>query len=146
MSSYIPASLARWVRISARGTCEYCRLPQSCQEATFHIDHIRPAVAQGPTAADNLALACVTCSLRKAARTRVRDPRTGRMVLLFNPRRDDWDDHFRWTAGWRLVGRTARGRATIIALGMNRPAIIAIRRTLAALGRFPAETERPDRP
>jgi hypothetical protein len=36
-----------------------------------------------------------------------------------------------------LIGRTATGRATILALGMNRPAIIAIRKALVKLGEFP---------
>jgi hypothetical protein len=61
-------------------------------------------------------------------------------VPLFNPRQDRWSDHFRWSAGSRLLGRTATGRATISALGMNRPAVIAIRKALIALGWFvPAE-------
>jgi 5-methylcytosine-specific restriction endonuclease McrA len=105
------------------------------QEAAFHIDHISPRSGKGPSHADNLALACVTCSLKKAARTRVRDPQTKKVVPLFHPRHDRWSDHFRWT-GSKLIGRTATGRATIFALGMNRPAIVAIRQTLIELGRF----------
>jgi hypothetical protein len=58
-------------------------------------------------------------------------------VPLFDPRRDRWADHFRWTGGYRLVGRTPSGRATIAALGMNRPAIVAIRRALVKLGEMP---------
>ena len=137
MSQHIATSLTSLVRKRASHVCEYCCLPQSSQEATFHVDHIQPAVAQGATTADNLALACVTCSLRKAARTEARDPLTKQLVQLFHPRRDGWADHFSWTSGWRLLGQTPKGRATIVALGMNRPAIIAIRRSLAALGRFP---------
>ena len=34
------------------------------QVATFHIDHIVPVVADGETTSANLALACVSCSLR----------------------------------------------------------------------------------
>ena len=29
----------------------------------FHIDHIKPLAADGQTVAENLALACVSCSL-----------------------------------------------------------------------------------
>lgn len=138
MSEQIPAYLARRVRQRARNTCEYCKLSQSSQEAAFHIDHVRPQVRGGETSLANLALACVTCSLRKGARTQVRDVQTGRLVRLFHPRRDVWTDHFRWTRGWRLIGCTPTGRATCTALGMNRPAIIAIRRTLVLLDRFQA--------
>jgi HNH endonuclease len=137
MSDHIPAALARLVRERGGEVCEYCLLPQSSQEATFHVDHILPLARQGPTSAGNLALACVTCSLKKAARTQARDPRTRKRVRLFHPRRDRWSEHFRWTTTWRLAGRTPTGRATTAALGMNRLAIIAIRQALAALGRFP---------
>lgn len=137
----IPARLVRIVRERAGETCEYCRLPQASQEATFHVDHIEPRSAGGPTTPDNLALACVTCSLRKGARAHARDSRTGEMVPLFHPREDRWEDHFAWTRGWRVRGETPTGRATITALGMNRPAIIAIRKELVALGGFPRASD-----
>jgi hypothetical protein len=137
MSAHVPAALVRLVRGRSGDNCEYCLLPQASQEATFHVDHIQPLARRGTTSADNLALACVTCSLKKGARTHARDPRTTKRVRLFHPRRDRWSTHLRWTATWRLAGRTPTGRATIQALGMNRPAIIAIRQALAALGRFP---------
>ena len=58
----------RLIENRAGGRCEYCGLAQEGQEATFHIDHIMPRAAGGPTVAENLAVACVSCSLRKAAR------------------------------------------------------------------------------
>jgi hypothetical protein len=134
MSEYVPVALAKLVRKRARDRCEYCRLPQSSQEAAFHLDHIEPHFTGGLTVADNLALACVTCSLRKAARTYARDPLSKQSVRLFNPRRDRWNDHFAWGPGCRLHGHTPTGRAAIAALGMNRPAIIAIREALVHLG------------
>jgi hypothetical protein len=134
MSGYVPAALAKFVRERANRSCEYCRLPQSSQEAAFHVDHIKPVSARGTTVANNLALACVTCSLRKAARTHARDPLSKERVPLFHPCQDRWSDHFHWTRGCRLLGRTPTGRATISALGMNRPAIIAIRKALVKLG------------
>src|SRR5712692_8695717 len=134
MSEHIPAHLVKLVRQRARHVCEYCLLPQSSQEAAFHLDHIRPRAAAGATNAENLALACVTCSLKKAARTHARDPVSTQWVPLFHPRQDRWSDHFYWTGGCRLVGRTPTGRATIRALGMNRPAVVVIRRALVKLG------------
>jgi hypothetical protein len=83
----IPADLRRQVVFRAGDRCEYCGLAQEGQEATFHMDHIVPTAARGATTADNLALACVSCSLRKEARRSARDPQTGRTVPLFNPRR-----------------------------------------------------------
>jgi 5-methylcytosine-specific restriction endonuclease McrA len=52
-------------------------LSQSGQAATFHIDHIVPEVAGGATVAENLALACVSCSLKKGAKQLLADPETG---------------------------------------------------------------------
>jgi hypothetical protein len=133
----IPAALSRLVRTRAGDVCEYCLLPQSLQEATFHIDHIRPRSAGGTTAPANLALACVTCSLRKGARSLAFDSVSGTHAPLFNPRKQEWAENFRWTLSWRAKGKTPTGRATVSALGMNRPVILAIRQELARIGKFP---------
>ncbi len=55
--SDIPANLHAEVVLRAGHRCEYCRLSQLGQEAAFHIDHVIPRAARGPTTADNLALA-----------------------------------------------------------------------------------------
>ncbi len=136
MSGHILAPLVRRVRQRAGDICEYCRLSQESQEATFHVDHILPRVRGGTTTLDNLALACVSCSLRKAARVSAADPVGGQNVPLFDPRRNEWGQHFRLTADFRLEGLTPTGRATIEALRMNRPAIVAIRHELNLLGRL----------
>ena len=134
--SSIPIALRRLILERAAGRCEYCGLAQEGQEATFHIDHVIPVAAGGQTALENLALACVSCSLRKAARQTARDPQTGKEVALYNPRLGDWNEHFRWE-GVRLVGQTATGRATAEALSMNRTLILAIRQEEALRGRHP---------
>jgi hypothetical protein len=134
--SQVPVRLRRLVVRRADNRCEYCGLSQEGQEATFPIDHIIPVADGGPTTADNLALACVSCSLRKEARRSAVDPRTGRKVPLFHPRRQRRQDHFRWN-GLMILGTTATGRATVAALQMNRPLMRAIRREEAERGRFP---------
>jgi hypothetical protein len=134
--SHIPASLKQFVILRAVSRCEYCRLSQEGQEATFHIDHIIPVTVGGETVAENLALACVSCSLRKGARQAARDPQSGKEIALYNPRIDNWHEHFKWD-GIYLIGLTATGRATIDALDMNRPLKLAIRQAQAKLGRHP---------
>jgi hypothetical protein len=134
--SRIPGRLRRLVVRRAAGRCEYGQLAQEGQEATFHIDHIIPVVMGGPTASHNLALACVSCSLRKEARRSAIDPVTGHKVALFHPRRQRWSDHFRWE-GVVLVGLTPTGRTTVAALDVNRPLILAIRQEEAERGRHP---------
>ena len=93
----------------------YCLLPQVSQEATFHIDHIIPRIERGETSAANLALACVTCSLRKGARMFVIDPETKTTARLFHPREEKWSDHFRWNDGFEYEGLSKTGNAIIFA-------------------------------
>lgn len=132
----IPTDLRRVVLQRAGSHCEYCGLSQDGQEAVFHIDHIVPIAEGGQTVAENLALACVSCSLRKGARQTAIDPKTGSDVALFNPRQNRWSEHFHFD-GVRLVGLTATGRAMVKALQMNRPLILAIRHEETFRGRHP---------
>lgn len=134
--SDIPRVLADEVILRARNRCEYCQLSQFGQEATFHIDHVIPRAAGGPTASENLALACVSCSLRKWAKRSAADPQTGEEVPLFHPRTDVWVEHFRWD-GSILVPLTPTGRATADSLALNRPMIVAIRQEEMTRGRHP---------
>jgi 5-methylcytosine-specific restriction endonuclease McrA len=56
VSSRLRAEVVR----RAGNRCEYCGLSQLGQEAVFHVDHVVPRSAGGPSTADNLALACVS--------------------------------------------------------------------------------------
>jgi hypothetical protein len=132
----IPASLRRSVIQRADNRCEYCRIPQIGQVATFHLDHIIPAVAGGETSSENLALACVSCSLRKGAKQKLKDLETGEVVSVFNPRQLVWKEHFTWN-DVQVVGLNATGRATIEALDLNRATMLAIREEEKLLGRHP---------
>ena len=132
----ISSALRKEVFARARGRCEYCGLSQAGQEATFHVDHIIPATSDGPTESENLALACVSCSLRKGAREILEDPTTGETYRFFHPRLDRWEDHFRWTRV-TVVGISPTGRATVAALDLNRPLILAIRLEEEFWGRHP---------
>jgi hypothetical protein len=133
----VSAKLRSVVFRRAGGRCEYFRLSQAGQEAVFHVDHIHP-LAHGGDRTDlaNLALACVSCSLRKGARLTTKDPKSERAAPVFHPRKQMWEDHFRWV-GNRVVGLTPTGRATVAALRMNREIALAIRAEEARLGRHP---------
>lgn len=115
----IPVFLRKLVIRRAGNICEYCHLSQKGQEATFHIDHIVPVAAGGETIVENLALACVSCFLRKGAKETAIDPGTKTQVQLFNPRTEYWNEHFAWD-GVILKGLTAKGRAMIKMLDLNR--------------------------
>ena len=65
-----------------------------------------------------MALACIECNLAKSSNLTGIDPTTDAIVQLFNPRTDDWEEHFVWQ-GPLLVGQTPTGRATIRVLNIN---------------------------
>jgi hypothetical protein len=67
----------------------------------------------GATTVDNLALSCLPCNRRKASDIGAIDPESGQFVRLFNPRQQDWSDHFRFSSP-AIVGLTAAGRATVV--------------------------------
>lgn len=140
--SEISASLRASVILRADNRCEYCGLSQAGQEAAFHIDHIHLRAAGGVTQENNLALACVSCSLHKAARQTAIDLETGKETNLYNPRTQKWADNFCWN-GSTAIGLTPAGRATIVALKMNRQLIIAIREEEMIRGRHPQTEASP---
>jgi len=117
----VPEVIAR-----AGDTREYCRLPQTGHEARFDVDHVFPLAADGPSSSDNLALACVSCPLRKGARQSATDPQSKEQAPLFNPRAEPWEKQF-LSRGAEIVGLTPIGRTTVSALKMNRLLILAIR-------------------
>jgi 5-methylcytosine-specific restriction endonuclease McrA len=93
----IPFDLREAVVRRAGNRCEYCRLSQESQVATFPVDHVIPVVSDGKTTLDNLALACPRCNASKWTRVDAIDPASALLVPLFNPRTDAWADHFRWS-------------------------------------------------
>ncbi len=133
------AETTRQVVARAANRCEYCRMHQSLQGATFHVEHIVPTSAGGSDSVDNLALSCPSRNLGKSNRVRVTDPQTGAEVPLYNPRADRWSDHFAWDEDWRVVGLTPTGRATIAALNLNHPRRVLIREAEEAFNLFPPD-------
>jgi 5-methylcytosine-specific restriction endonuclease McrA len=86
----------------------------------FHVEHVLPSARGGPDALANRALACASCNLAKSDRMRALDPVTDEEVPLFNPRKQEWAEHFRWSEdGMSVVGLSACGRATMAALDLN---------------------------
>jgi hypothetical protein len=120
-----------WQRAKAR--CEYCQLLSAHHPAPFQIDHIIALQHGGPTAAENLALACIHCNRFKGPNIAGIDPQSGEIVRLFHPRRDIWAEHFVWN-GPRLEARTPIGRATIALLLINHPELVTLRNTLQEVG------------
>lgn len=135
---YVPVELRRRVAERARGYCEYCRCPAAYSPQSFAVEHIWPRVAGGLTVADNLAFACQGCNGHKATRLTAFDSVSGTAVSLFNPRQQVWREHFCWGEGsTEVLGLTPIGRATVVALQLNRLGLVNLRRVLHANGFHP---------
>lgn len=132
--SSIPRALRDAVFTRDEGRCRYCRMAQFGSGAMFHIDHVVPRSKGGPTTMENLVLQCPSCSLHKANKLAVVDPETADTVRLFHPLRDDWHLHFSMDPDGTCRGRTALGRATVLALKMNEPIPRIARSLQLALG------------
>jgi hypothetical protein len=129
-------TLREQVAVRAGRCCEYCHLPEHYTSLPFQLDHIIADKHEGETSLENLAYACIHCNAFKGPNIAGRDRQTGRTVRLFDPRRDRWDDHFRWD-GPMLEGRTAIGRATIAVLRINLAYRVSVRASLMSEGFFP---------
>lgn len=126
------------IRELAQNRCGYCQSPQQYVLGLLELDHIIPIAKGGTDAEDNLWLACRLCNGFKGAQTHARDPGTSRLVRLFNPRRQRWARHFLWSDdGTRIIGRTACGRATVVALQLNHVIAVMVRREWVAAGWHP---------
>ena len=142
MSVYVPADLRRQVRDHFANCCAYCRTAEDLTVAIFEFEHIVPRSAGGQTVLGNLCFACPTCNRYKANRTVAIDPSTQEEVALFHPHRDDWTDHFAWNGdATEITASTASGRATILALRMNRPQLTRVRRMWVLLGEHPPDLD-----
>jgi len=99
-----------------------------------------PISAGGSSDEDNLWLSCSTCNTYKGEQITARYPQSGRLVPLFNPRRQNWFRHFRWSRdGTIIIGRTATGRATVEALQLNNELSLTARRFWVLVGEHPPE-------
>jgi hypothetical protein len=114
----IPESLRRQVEERASDRCEYCLLPSSLSFYPHEVDHIIALKHNGTTTAENLAYACWRCNRYKGTDLGSFDPETGAFSFLFNPRTQQWSDHFRLQDA-RINGITPEGRTTVYLLKLN---------------------------
>jgi hypothetical protein len=122
--------------------CAYCHTTEANTGQPMTLDHIVPEVQGGPTTFDNLCFACRRCNEFKGKVTTAQDPLTGEIVPLFHPRTQTWSDHFAWDASaTHLIGLTAVGRATVVALNMNNAVIVDARRRWVSVGWHPPEVD-----
>ena len=135
---HIPAAVRRRVAEVAHFRCGYCQTAQRVIGPLLEIDHIIPEASGGTSDEGNLFLSCPMCNSCKRDQMEAIDPQTGASVPLFNPRLDDWSEHFEWHEGGAVVaGKTAKGRATVALLNMNHPDMVSAKRLWVLVGWHP---------
>jgi len=132
-------SLLAMARARAGQRCEYCRLHESDLPLfPFHIEHIVPKKHGGKDEPKSLDWSCHYCNLAKSSNLSGRDSETGRIVTLFNPRRQRWTRHFVWE-GPLLIGLTPCGRATLAVMNINAAHRVELREMLIEAELFPPD-------
>jgi 5-methylcytosine-specific restriction endonuclease McrA len=138
----IPDDIRAQVRQRAGDRCEYCLSQQDYVMGRLQIDHIQPVAKGGTDSADNLCLACELCNQYKWTQTKAHDPETDEVLPLFNPRQQEWAEHFGWSEdSTEIFGRTACGRATVEALRLNNVLAVLVRRNWVRAGWHPPAVE-----
>jgi HNH endonuclease len=134
--SKISEKLKNKIRFLAKNRCGYCLLPQILNPNLLEIEHILPTAKNGTDEEENLWLACRLCNGYKSTQTDAFDTETNQIISLFNPRTQEWNEHFVWNNEF-IVGKTACGCATIQALKLNNETILPVRKKWIIAGWFP---------
>jgi len=138
MSVYLPIELRQQLEALDNHRCAYCQTLQANSGQRMVPDHIIPTSKGGETILANLCFACRRCNEFKGSRIAGTDPITGRTEPFFHPRQQNWSEHFAWDEyGIRLIGLTAVGRATLVALQMNHEVILSARQRWVSAGWHP---------
>lgn len=133
--TYIPVALRREVVARAGHCCEYCGVSDTVTTVRHEPDHVIGEQHGGTTTLDNLAYACFRCNRFKGPNIATRDPASGEVIPLFNPRTDHWSEHFR-LRGVMIEPLTNIGRGTVALLRLNDEQRVALRASLLEQGSY----------
>ena len=135
MSRSIPKGLRNMVAERAGFRCEYCLSSEADSVNGFEVDHIFARKHGGPTTFENLAYVCIICNRNKGSDIATADYSDKKLIPLFNPRTDDWPEHFQIDDG-QIIGKTPVGNATVKVLDLNDPDRIIERRLQIQSGSY----------
>jgi hypothetical protein len=116
---YISDNLRKQVENRAENLCEYCLIP--IEETYFggEIDHIISLKHNGQTILENLALACQPCNRNKGSDLGSNAEASNILTRFYNPRIDDWSEHFQVNEDAEITSLTEIGEVTIRILKFN---------------------------
>ena len=137
MSRSTPKYLRKLVAIRAGYKCEYCQVLEYLSNYEYHIEHIIGVQHGGSDLPDNLAFACAWCNWKKGPNIATILAPNQVLIPLFNPRIQNWFDHFDVDFSGRLKGKTLVAQATIKLLDLNHPGKVEERAEMMKSGFYP---------
>lgn len=90
---YVSNTIRLAVASRANYCCEYCLIAEADLVYVFQLDHIISLKHGGSSEIDNFAYACSSCNQAKGSDLGTYLPGSKRLIRLFHPRRDRWQQH-----------------------------------------------------
>jgi 5-methylcytosine-specific restriction endonuclease McrA len=125
--SKISNELEQKIIETAQNRCGYCLSHQRFVMSKLEIEHIFPKHLGGTDEEENLWLSCGLCNRYKSFQIEGFDEETQTTAKLFNPRLQNWSEHFSWSPDG----------AEIKALKLNNEIAVEVRRNWIIAGWHP---------
>ncbi len=133
MRFFISEKIRKAVAQRANYQCEYCRIHSNDMFLSFELDHIIPIKHGGTSDLENLAFACPHCNQHKGSDFVTISRK--QIVRLFNPRVNNWLDHFEVING-EIISKSKIGEASIKIFRFNEADLIILRQILSKTGHY----------
>jgi HNH endonuclease len=122
MNRTISKHIRKLVAVRAGFRCEYCRVLEYLSHYAFHTEHIIGFQHGGTHHPNNLAYSCAWCNWKKGPNLATILQPDNKLVPLFNPRTQNWFDHFEVSStDGKLIAKSPEAQATIKLLELNHP-------------------------
>ena len=137
MKVYFSEQVRQLIAKRAGYRCEYCKVRQADGFIRFEIDHVISQKHGGGSEIENLAFACPHCNSHKGSDLTTFLDSYQDIVPLYNPRIQNWLDHFSAAKNGLIVAQTRIGPASIKLLQLNDPDRVMLREFLYVQGYWP---------
>lgn len=111
------------IRQRANYACEFCGVTEIDIGNLLTVDHFQPRSKGGSESTDNLIYCCMSCNLYKLNYW----PQTVDDLILWNPRKEPFSQHFFQLEDGSLCALTPTGKFTLKRLRLNRQPLIMYR-------------------